>query len=67
MDQKLIELSCRKLRKGKTPETIAPELEEALELIQNICRTASSFAPEYDFDQVYDVWAATAPYFSSYR
>lgn len=67
MDQKLIELSCRKLRKGKTPETIAAELEEGLELIQNICRTASSFAPEYDFDQVYDAWAATAPYFSSYR
>ncbi len=60
MDQKLIELSCRKLRKGKTPETIAAELEEGLELIQNICRTASSFAPEYDLDQVYNAWNAAA-------
>ena len=45
-DQKVIELSCRKLRKGKPPEVIAMELEEGLELSQTICRTASRFAPE---------------------
>ena len=56
-DQKVIELSCRKLRKGKTPEVIAMELEEGLELIQSICRTASRFAPEYDADQVYGAWS----------
>ena len=57
MDQKVIEQSCRKLRKGKTPEVIAMELEEGLELIQSICRTASRFAPEYDADQVYGAWS----------
>ena len=59
MDQKVIEQSCRKLRKGKTPEVIAMELEEGLELIQRICQTASRFAPEYDFDQVYGAWSSS--------
>ena len=59
MDQKVIEQSCRKLRKGKTPEVIAMELEEGLELIQRICQTASQFAPEYDFDQVYGAWSSS--------
>ena len=36
---KLIELVQRKLRKGKTPEVIAEELEEPLEKIEQICAT----------------------------
>lgn len=55
-NQKLIEQSCRKLRKGKTPEMIAQELEESLELIQSICQAASGFAPDYDSDKVFGVW-----------
>ena len=37
---------------------IAEELEEGLELIQSICRTAAGFAPEYDWDKVYRAWNA---------
>mgnify|MGYP006883338651 CR=1 FL=1 len=60
MDQKLVEQSCRKLRKGKTPEIIALELEEDLERIQGICEAASGFAPEYNFDQVFEAWNSNA-------
>ena len=60
MDQKLVELSCRKLRKGKTPEIIALEPEEDLERIQGICEAASGFAPEYNFDQVFEAWNSNA-------
>ncbi|MCI8958793.1 MAG: hypothetical protein HFG62_06705 [Lachnospiraceae bacterium] len=35
------------------------ELEEGLELIQRICQTASRFAPDYDFDQVYGAWSSS--------
>jgi len=49
-----IEQVCKKLKKGKTPEIIAEELEEELELIRKICRTAEDFVPEYDRDQIYE-------------
>lgn len=57
-NRKVVEQSCRKLRKGKAPEVIAEELEEGLELIQSICRTAAGFVPEYDWDKVYRAWSA---------
>lgn len=57
-DQKLIEQSCQKLRKGKAPEVIAEELEEKLEIIQSICQTAAGFAPEYDCGKVYKAWSS---------
>ncbi|MCI8958897.1 MAG: hypothetical protein HFG62_07250 [Lachnospiraceae bacterium] len=57
-NRKVVEQSCRKLRKGKAPEVIAEELEEGLELIQSICRTAAGFAPEYDWNKVYRAWSA---------
>ena len=50
----LIDLVCRKLRKGKSEETIAEELEEELESIVQICEIASSYAPEYDSHQIYE-------------
>ncbi len=58
-NRKLVELSCRKLRKGKAPEVIAQELEEELGLIQEICQAASGFAPDYDCDKVFGVWQQT--------
>lgn len=58
-NRKLVELSCRKLRKGKAPEVIAQELEEELGLIQEICQAASGFAPDYDCDKVLGVWQQT--------
>ncbi|MCM1570204.1 MAG: hypothetical protein NC081_12295, partial [Roseburia sp.] len=51
--RKLIELVCRKIRKGKPPEVIAQELEEAPEVIRRIYETAVSFAPEFDTGQIY--------------
>lgn len=48
----LIKLICRKLKKNKTPETIADELEEDLNTVKHICEVAESFAPEYDVKEI---------------
>ncbi len=50
----LIALVCRKLRKGKSVETIAEELEEDIENILLIYKIAAKYAPEYDNSQVYN-------------
>lgn len=55
-DLKVIELVCKKLRKGKLAERIAEELEEEFEKICGICDAAAIFAPEYDYHKVYDTW-----------
>lgn len=52
-EEALIALVCRKLRKGKSVETIAEELEEDIEKILPICKIAAESAPEYDSSQVY--------------
>ena len=52
-----IELICCKLRKGKSPEIISDELEEELDNIQFICDIASEFAPEFDSQNVYQVYS----------
>ena len=39
---------CRKLKKGKSVEQIADELEEEEARIQVLCDVARDFAPEYD-------------------
>ena len=51
-NEKLTELICKKLRKRKSAETIAEELEEELPKIRNICRIAAAFAPDYDVEKV---------------
>ena len=61
-NRKLIEQVCRKLKKEKTPDIIAEELEEDLEKIQSICETASAFAPDYDCDEVYKAWEEKTNY-----
>ena len=43
--EKLIEQVCKKLSKGKSPKTIAEELEEDPDMIEKICRAAQPFAP----------------------
>lgn len=53
--EKLVDLICRKLRKGKTAEIIAEELEEDIENILPICKIASNYAPDYDSKQIFDV------------
>lgn len=52
--KKLVDQVCRKLRKGKTAEVIAEELEEDMENILLICESASEYAPDYDNDIVYE-------------
>lgn len=51
---KLIKLVYRKLQKGKTPETIAEELEEPLQTIQQICIAASKCGPEASTRDIYN-------------
>ena len=55
-NRKLIELVCKKIKKGKTSDIIAEELEEEPEKIQSICDAATPFAPDYDCDEVYKAW-----------
>ena len=51
--QKLISQVCKKMVKGKSPETIAEELEEDKETIDRIYAVAGKYAPEYDVDKIY--------------
>lgn len=55
-EQAMIDLICRKLRKDKSPQVIAEELEENIELINRVCHTAEPFAPDYDSRKVYRAW-----------
>ena len=54
-EQRLFRQVCTKLKKGKTPEMIAQELEEDLSPIRSICEAAEEFAPEYDWKKVADL------------
>ena len=49
---KLISLISRKLQKAKSPEQIAEELEEDIDLVREICECAAPFAPEYDVGKI---------------
>ena len=51
--QTLISQVVRKLRKGKSVEQIADELEEDTVMIAPICKAAEEFAPEYDEEKVF--------------
>lgn len=53
-DLKLITLISRKIKKGKTPEEIADELEEDIKTVKKICDTVKRFAPEYDCEKIYE-------------
>ena len=53
-----IELVCKKLSKGKSPKTIAEELEEDLSIIEVICRAAEPFAPDYDVEAICETMKA---------
>ena len=55
-EHKLVELVCKKLRKEKSAEVIAEELEEEPEKIQSICEAAVAYAPEFECDKVYQAW-----------
>ena len=51
-----IELISRKLRKGKSLEIIAEELEENIETIRPFYDLALTFAPEFDSKAIVDAW-----------
>lgn len=50
--KKLTELVCRKLKKGKTAEEIASELEEEVSQVECICKVAAKYAPDYNVKKV---------------
>lgn len=51
----LIDMICRKLRNGRTVETIAKELDEESEKVSRICSAAEPAAPDYDSSRVYAI------------
>ena len=51
--KRLVELICKKLRKGKEIPQIADEVEEEEDLVKKICDIADSCGPEYDADKVF--------------
>lgn len=59
-DTMLVKMVCCKLRKGKSAEQIADELEIELEVIEAICKAAENAAPEYDSDVVYQNWKGSS-------
>lgn len=50
----LIELVQRKLKKGKTVETIAEELEEPLENVERICEAVDKCGLDADSQEIYE-------------
>ena len=50
---KLIDLVCRKLRKGKDANEIADALEEELSVVEKICKAARELGTEYDVQKIY--------------
>ena len=50
----LISQVVRKLRKGKSVEQIADELEADIATIAPICKAAEEFAPEYDEEKIFE-------------
>ncbi|MGN1147238.1 MAG: hypothetical protein ACI4TB_02375 [Lachnospiraceae bacterium] len=49
----LITLICRKIKKGKSPEQIAEDLDEELPVVERICEVAKQCAPDYDCEEIY--------------
>ncbi len=50
----LVNLVCKKLRRGLAPDVIAIETEESLDYIQEICEIACRSEMNYDVDKVFD-------------
>lgn len=50
----LIRQISRKLTRNKSPELIAEELEETIDVVLPICEAAKKYAPDYDCDRIYE-------------
>lgn len=55
-ERSFIELICKKIRKNKTVEQIADELEADVTVVQSIYSIALLYAPGYEEDKVFDAW-----------
>ena len=51
-EQHLVELVCKKLKKGMPIDRIAAELEEDEERIRAIVNVAEKYAPDYDIEKI---------------
>ena len=51
---RLIRMISRKMKRSKSVETIAEELEEDLSVVEKICIAAAEFAPEYDEKKIHN-------------
>ncbi len=51
---KLIKLICKKIKKGKSPEEIAEDLEEEIDTVRLIYELAMESAPEFDSDKIFE-------------
>ncbi len=54
-EKRLINTICKKLLKGKSPEKIADEVEEDLNLIEKIRLIAQTEVPDYNCDKIYAI------------
>ena len=52
-DRHLIDLICKKLRRGMDVEQIADEVEEDIVRVQMICNIAEQFSPDYELEDVF--------------
>ncbi|MDO4337023.1 MAG: hypothetical protein Q4C91_02935 [Eubacteriales bacterium] len=50
----LIRQISRKLIRNKSPELIAEELEETMDVVLPICEAVKKYAPDYDCDRIYE-------------
>ncbi|MDD6207510.1 MAG: hypothetical protein PUB10_03205, partial [Clostridiales bacterium] len=52
--KKLIQMICKKVKKNKSPEVIAEELEEDLTVIEPIYRVVVKYGTESDMEKLYE-------------
>lgn len=52
-EKTIIKQVCKKLKKQFSLERITEEMEEETSVIQRICDAATAFAPDYDWEKVY--------------
>ena len=51
-ERKIIDLICKKLRRGEDVEQIEYEVEEDIVRVQMICNIADKYAPDYDVKKI---------------
>lgn len=54
-NQKLISMVVKKLKKNKSIEETADDLEESIDVISQIYEAALTLKPDYDVDKIYSI------------